>query len=108
MRAILRLLVLVATAIAAATRVAGQELPLDAAALFDDRQLQEIRLVMNPRDWADLKASYQLNTYYPAHLLWRGQVVRNVGIRSRGTGSRSGTKPGLRVDFNRFDPAQHF
>jgi len=28
--------------------------------------------------------------------------VRNVGIRSRGTGSRNGTKPGLRVDFDRY------
>src|SRR6185503_18048421 len=82
--------------------------PLDAAALFDDRQLQEIRLIVNSRDWAALKASSQLNTYYPAHVLWRGQVARNVGIRSRGTGSRSGSKPGLRVDFNRFDETQHF
>jgi spore coat protein H len=82
--------------------------PVDAAALFDDRQLQEIRLVVNPRDWADLKASFQLNTYYPAHFIWRGQVATNVGIRSRGTGSRSGEKPGLRVDFNRFDETQQF
>ena len=86
----------------------AQAVPPDAAALFDDSQLQEIRLVVNPRDWADLKASFQLNTYYPAHFTWRGQTVRNVGIRSRGTGSRSGVKPGLRVDFNRFDPSQHF
>ena len=82
--------------------------PLDAAALFDDGQLQEIRLVVNPRDWADLKAGFELNTFYAAHFLWRDQLVRNVGIRSRGTGSRSGTKPGLRVDFNRFDASQHF
>src|SRR5262245_32045385 len=32
----------------------------------------------------------------------------NVAIRSRGTGSRSGTKPGLRVDFNLFDESQQF
>jgi len=107
MRATLRLLVLITTALAA-TGASGQELPLDAAALFDDSQLQDIRLIANPRDWADLKASFQLNTYYPAHFAWRGQIVRNVGIRSRGTGSRSGVKPGLRVDFNRFDPSQHF
>ena len=86
----------------------AQQPPVDAAALFDDTQLQEIRLIVNPRDWADLKASFQLNTYYPAHFVWRDRVVRNVGIRSRGTGSRSGTKPGLRVDFNRFDETQHF
>jgi hypothetical protein len=39
---------------------------------------------------------------------WRGQTVRNVGIRSRGTGTRSGQKPGLLVDFNRFVAHQHF
>jgi spore coat protein CotH len=105
----LRATVLAASILAAAAAPAGaQDPPLDAAVLFDDSQLQEIRLVVNPRDWADLKASYQLNTYYPAHFLWRGRVARNVGIRSRGNGSRSGSKPGLRVDFNRFDPAQQF
>ena len=76
--------------------------------LFDARQLQTIRLVINPRDWAALKADFLSNTYYPAHLVWRDQMVKNVGIRSRGTGSRSGTKPGLRVDFNLYDGAQHF
>ena len=82
--------------------------PPESAALFDDTQLQEIRLIVNPRDWADLKANFQLNTYYAAHFSWRDRVARNVGIRSRGTGSRSGSKPGLRVDFNRFDETQHF
>ncbi|HET9268603.1 MAG TPA: CotH kinase family protein [Vicinamibacterales bacterium] len=109
--------VLAASILAATSARAGAQapaLPPSASAsqaateLFDDSQLQEIRLVVNPRDWADLKASYQLNTYYPAHFLWRGHVARNVGIRSRGTGSRSGSKPGVLVDFNRFDPAQRF
>jgi spore coat protein CotH len=104
-----RLLIAVATLATAATAARAQEVaPLDPAALFDDQQLQEIRLVVNPRDWANLKANYQLNTYYAAHFTWRDQGVRNVGIRSRGTGSRSGTKPGLRVDFNRFDVTQQF
>jgi spore coat protein CotH len=31
-----------------------------------------------------------------------------VGIRSRGTGSRSGIKPGLRVDFDRYMASQRF
>lgn len=78
----------------------------DAAALFDDGRLHTIELIVNPRDWHDLKTSYQLNTYYPAHFAWGEHVVRNVAIRSRGNGSRSGTKPGLRVDFNLFDQAQ--
>ena len=104
----LTLLAAVAVTLALTVPARAQQVPADAADLFDDSQLQEIRLVVNPRDWADLKASFQLNTYYPAHFVWRGQTVSNVGIRSRGTGSRSGVKPGLRVDFNRFDPSQHF
>jgi hypothetical protein len=87
---------------------ADESAPLSARDFFDDSQLHTIRLVINPRDWAELRASFQLNTYYPCHFVWRDQVVKNVGIRSRGTGSRSGTKPGLRVDFNLFDEEQHF
>ena len=30
-------------------------------------------LTVNPRDWSDLKANFQLNTYYPAHFAWRDQ-----------------------------------
>jgi spore coat protein CotH len=97
-------MLLASAAEAQAQRPPGSE----AAALFDDTQLQDITLTVNPRDWAELKANFELNTYYPAHFAWRDRLVTNVGIRSRGTGSRSGTKPGLRVDFNRFDGAQHF
>jgi len=92
---------------AAPVRAQGAVAP-SAGDFFDGGQLQTIRLVINPRDWAALKADFQLNTYYPAHFMWRDRVVQNVGIRSRGTGSRSGTKPGLRIDFNRFDDGQHF
>ena len=77
-----------------------------ADALFDDTFLHEIRLTMNSRDWESLKANFQLNDYYPTHITWNGLTVQNVGIRSRGLGSRSGTKPGLRVDFNLYVPNQ--
>ena len=108
MRLTLRVAVAFTAALFLSAPVLAQDGPLDAAAFFDDGQLQEIRLVVNPRDWADLKANFLANTYYPAHFVWRDRIVKNVGIRSRGTGSRSGTKPGLRVDFNRFDSSQHF
>jgi hypothetical protein len=77
-------------------------------AFFDDNVLQEIRLTMNARDWQTLKDNYLDNTYYPADFKWRDQTVRNIGIRSRGTGSRSGVKPGLRVDFDRYVSDQKF
>ena len=75
---------------------------------FDDAVVHEIRLVINSTDWQSLKDHYLDNTYYPCDFRWQGQVVRNVGIRSRGTGSRSGVKPGLRVDFNRYTTNQQF
>jgi hypothetical protein len=75
---------------------------------FDDSIVQSINLTINSRDWQSLKDHYLDNTYYPCDFRWNGQVVRNVGIRSRGTGSRSGVKPGLRVDFDRYTTNQSF
>ena len=79
-----------------------------AADLFDGRALQELRLVMHQSDLDDLRRRYLENVYYPADLQWRDQRVRNVGVRSRGMGSRSATKPGLRIDFNRYTTGQKF
>lgn len=76
--------------------------------LFDDSSLHEIRLTVNTRDWQTLKDHYLENTYYPADFRWRDRVVRNVGIRSRGSGSRSGTKPHLLVNFGRYTTDQTF
>ena len=92
----------------AASAWAQAPVPPGAAAFFDDSQLHTIALTVNPRDWSQLKTNFQLNTYYPAHFTWRDQVVTNVAIRSRGTGSRSASKPGLRIDFNLFDGGQQF
>jgi len=79
-----------------------------ADAFFDDTVLHETRLVINSQDWQSLKDHYLDNTYYPCDFSWREHTVRNVGIRSRGTGSRSGVKPGLRVDFDRYTTDQKF
>jgi CotH kinase protein len=76
--------------------------------LFDDSQLHEIRLLVHSNDWARLRAEFTTNTYYPADLEWRGVKVRNVGIRSRGLGTRNAVKPGLRVDMNRYAGGQRF
>lgn len=76
--------------------------------LFDDTVLHDIRLWVHSTDWLKLKADYLENTYYPADLEWRGMKVRNVGIRSRGLGTRNEFKPGLRVDMNRYASGQRF
>lgn len=69
--------------------------------LFDNGTLQRIDLTINSRDWEKLRANFQDNTYYPLKVTWRGQSMPNAFGRSRGSGTRSGNKPGLRLDFNR-------
>jgi spore coat protein H len=75
---------------------------------FDDSVVHEVRLSLNSKDWAALKQNFKENIYYPATLKWRDVTVSNVGIRSRGLGSRSGTKPGLRVDMDKYNVDQTF
>ena len=75
---------------------------------FNDASLQEVRIVMSSRDWQTLKARAAENTYYPADLTWNGVTVRNIGIRSRGSATRNGIKPGLRVDINHYVTNQEF
>jgi len=90
------------------TPLRAQVVPGPADAFFDDTTLHEIRLSINTKDWTSLQVHYLENTYYPADLRWNDQVVRYIGIRSRGLGSRSGVKPGLRIDFDRFTTGQKF
>ena len=91
-----------------ASPAGGQQPALTADDLFGSTDLQRLDLFIHSSDWAKLKADFRENTYYPADVTWNGQSVRNVGIRSRGLGSRSGTKPGLRVDFDRYNAGQTF
>lgn len=76
--------------------------------LFDASQLQEVWLFINARDLATLRATYLENTFYPADVQWGGATVRNAAVRSRGGGSRNGSKPGLLIDFNRYVAGQTF
>jgi hypothetical protein len=75
---------------------------------FDDTTVQDLKLVLNSKDWAALQATFRENTYYPAQLTWRGVTVKNAGIRSRGGGSRRENKPGLRFDADRYSAQQTF
>ena len=80
--------------------------------LFNGDLVQEIRLDVHPQDWQRLKDNYLENTYYPADMHWvyNGRLldVEQVGIRSRGTGSRNPIKPGLRVDFDRYNSSRQY
>src|SRR3954467_396181 len=91
-----------------AQTVAPPAPPDPSDAFFNDTVVHDVRLTVNTKDWTSLKVHFLENTYYPADLRWQDQVVRGVGIRSRGTGSRSDVKPGLRVDFDRYAADQKF
>jgi len=74
--------------------------------LFDDTVLHDLFITISDRDWSTLKDHYLEFTYYPCDLKWDDVTVRNVGIRSYGTGSRRPAKPSLRFDFDRFTTDQ--
>lgn len=81
--------------------------------VFNDNIVQEVRLIIRAADWQNLRDNYELDIYYPAMFTWRynGQDIgpsSSIEIKSRGTGSRSGIKPSLKVDMNRDDPNQTF
>ena len=105
-RGLVLLLALLASAPLVSNRLRFSSDPTDS--LFDDSVLHEVRLVVEAKHWETLLGNYLSNDYYQAQLTWNDTVVRNVGIRSRGNGSRSGAKPGLRVDFDRYADGQTF
>ncbi|MEO6236561.1 MAG: CotH kinase family protein [Vicinamibacterales bacterium] len=100
--------IIATAAVGVLVALARPALAQTAAELFDQNTIQEIRLSVNSRDLATLRANTALNTYYTADLTWKSVKVRNVGIRSRGQGSRNATKPGLRVDMARYTTGQTF
>lgn len=79
-----------------------------ASTLFDDSVLHTLQIAMHSRDWDRLRSAYLENDYYPADLTWNGIRATNVGVRSRGRTSRSGAKPGLQIDFDRYSTQGQF
>jgi len=76
--------------------------------LFNGAVLQSIQVTMHSHDWETLRANFTSNDFYPADVTWNGLRVRNVGVRSRGLGSRSGIKPGLEFNFARYSSRSEF
>ena len=76
--------------------------------LFDDTRLHDVHVRLNERDWDTLRRNFEDDAYYPADLVWNGITVRNVALRQRGFGSRTASKPNLRVDMNRYVSDQRF
>ena len=78
------------------------------APIFDPSRLHEVRIAIDPSDWAALQANFRSNDYYAADITLDTTTLRQAGIRSRGSGSRSGVKPALKVDFNKYVPTQEY
>lgn len=76
--------------------------------LFNTEGLQRIDIDLHSADWAKLKQENLSNDYYPADVSWNGIKVYNTGVRSHGASSRNGTKPALKLDFNRYASGQTF
>jgi spore coat protein CotH len=76
--------------------------------LYAPDALQEIHLTINRLDLERLQETYKENTFYSANFQWGDVKVRNVGVRSRGSFSRSSSKPGLQVEFDYYVGAQRF
>src|SRR4051794_20334580 len=75
---------------------------------FDDTVIHEIRLNVDPADWAALRQNYLDNTYYQADLSSGDLAAGAVGIRSRGRGSRSPDKPNLDINVDKYVKKQTF
>ena len=76
--------------------------------LFNEGVVHTLQITIHTRDWDTLRANFTSNDFYPADVTWNGLRVRNVGIRSRGLGSRSGVKPGLELNFAHYSSRGQF
>lgn len=70
--------------------------------LYDSSILHQIDLTMTPDDWALLKQNYTEDTYYKANMSWGGITATDVAVRSRGSSSRSGVKPSLKISIDKY------
>jgi spore coat protein CotH len=105
----MRLRSLTAGAVLAVVMAAGGAPSARAAdPIFSQGVLHEFRIVMDPADWASLRANFRSNQYYAANISVDGEVLQQVGVRSRGKGSRNADKPGLLVDTNKYVSNQEF
>lgn len=85
----------------------GDPVPDEAGeALFDPAVLHDVALDLP--DWMTLKANFQANTYYHAGATIDGHAILDIGVRSRGNGTRNFAKPGLKLDFNNFNGDRRF
>jgi len=76
--------------------------------IFDQSKMHDVRLELDPSDWQALRDNYLANQYFAADLTIDGETVHQIGIRSRGVGSRNPEKPALKLDINKYVSSQQF
>ncbi len=73
---------------------------------FKGDVIHDLYLTIFPDDWKRLKDNFLDDTYYPGDIEWGEAYFENIGVRSRGLGSRTDLKPGLKVDCDRYEDGQ--
>lgn len=76
--------------------------------LLNRQVLHEIRLTMLPADWQALHDNYLEDTTYPCAFSWNGYTLDKIGIKSRGSQSRSPIKPSIGLDFSKYTSSLRF
>ncbi|HTE50290.1 MAG TPA: CotH kinase family protein [Kofleriaceae bacterium] len=77
-------------------------------ALFDPTRIHEIDIDFDGSGWDSLHARVEANTYYHADVVIDGHAMPDIGVRSRGNGTRNPIKPGLKLDFNAWHDDRRF
>lgn len=85
--------------------VSGQQLARD---FLDNTVVHDVRIDLSPDDWATLKQNYLDDTYYHGNVSSGTLAVGDVGVRSRGRGSRSPNKPNLDISIQKYAKKQKF
>jgi hypothetical protein len=75
---------------------------------LDNTVIHDIRIDLDPNEWVTLKQNYLNDTYYHADVSSGAMAAADVGIRSRGRGSRSPNKPNLDVNIDKYTKKQRF
>jgi hypothetical protein len=76
--------------------------------LLGGRELHDVWIRINSRDWEQIRTMHAEHIYYPCDVEWRGLRVRNAGCRSRGESSHRGVQPWLKIEFDYYVSSQTF
>ncbi|MEZ4465244.1 MAG: CotH kinase family protein [bacterium] len=80
--------------------------------VFDPDRVVEVRVAMDPADWATLLADPLSKTWLPGQLTFDGEAIGEVGIRTKGNSSLNsvdrmgGERFSFKVDVDRFVDGQ--